>query len=119
MKRDDLVSEDIVSRSYRGWYCDRPCQVLGNERIACPRAGCRCPIDEAGFTDLEKIESVFVGRFTFAVAFCHVVDDRTVMRLSPLIPLQTNGGASRDCGMLLARGRVQVTDDVGIAIICW
>lgn len=39
------------------------------------------------------------------------------MRYVPLIPLQVNGGASGDFGMPLAIPRVQVADDVGIAII--
>ena len=99
LKRYDLVSEYILAWGNGGRNPDPPRIVVGDEIVGCPRAGRRRTIDKSSFGNLEELESRFLRLFTLTVTLCHVVVDRSMMRHSPLIPLQIDGGAGGDAGV--------------------
>ncbi len=117
MKRNDLMSEYIVARSDRGRNRDRPGVVVGDEIVRFPEPRGRRTTNETSFLDLEEFQTHLVSFLTITSTLCHVVNDRSVMRLGPLVPLQINGGTRSDGGMDCTRRAILSTNDVAAAIL--
>ena len=102
MKSDDLVTKDVLAGGDVLGNSDSPGVAVGNQVVGSPVLG--SGIVETLLVDLE--EGKVAGRGGSAViasALGEVVDDRTVVRLGPGVPLELDLATSGDSGKLGAR----------------
>lgn len=111
---DDLVTKDVVARGHVLGDRDGPAVVGGDELIGCPVAGLGGVIEHALGGNLVEFQGGLVGGGAFAVAIREIVDDRAVMGLGPIGPLEFDGGAGGYSGVELSGGGAFVADDVWV-----
>jgi hypothetical protein len=104
VESDDLVTENVLARSERLGDGDRPLAIGSNELVGSPLARSGAAIDQASLVNLEELEGLLVdGGAVITSALGEVVDDGTVVRLGPGVPLELDLATSGDRGELGAR----------------
>lgn len=103
VKRDDLVTEDVVAgRDGRGHGSD-PFVTVGDQLDSGPLLS---RLVETGLLDLDPLEGLDINVGAVASAVGDVGDDGADMRVGPVGPLPLDGAASRDGGAGSSRARV-------------
>jgi hypothetical protein len=95
VESDDLVAEDVLAGSDVFGNSDSPGIAVGNQVVGSPVLG--SGIIDALLVDLEegKVTSRG-GSAVVAGALGQVVEDRTVVRLRPGVPLKLDGATGSD-----------------------
>ena len=113
VKRDDLMTEDVLAGSKRLRNGDGPGVVLADHLDGSPLA-----VLVAVGIDLGPLEGGLVNGGDVAVVRSNVCDDGTDVGLGPCVPVELDGASGGDLGhgvgRTLGRG-VLVADDVGLA----
>ena len=116
MQADDLVTENVVASGDGAGDGDSGAVVVGNELVSCPLAGGVAAVDQTGLGDLEELEGGLVGLGAVAIAVGHVGDDRAVVALGPLGPLQLDLTTGLDLSGDRTRGGFLVANNVGAIV---
>ena len=102
VKRDDLVTKDVLAGSDVLGDSNGPGEVVGDEVVRGPVLG--SAVVQARLVDLEEREVARCDRrAVVAGTLGQVVQNRTVVRLGPGVPLQLNGTTSGDSSDLVTR----------------
>jgi hypothetical protein len=117
VKRNELVSHDIVARSNGRWDLDHPAVVVGNQLVIAPSARYCCVVDKAHSINLEKLESCLIHSFAGITTVGEVGNHRTVMRVGPGSPLKTDLVSSSHHGVSLGVGGIEMANNVVGSIV--
>ena len=112
-EREDLVAEHVVAGREVGGDLDGPRVAGGNELVGRPVAGVRA-VDQAALGDLDEREALLVDGGAVGVAGRDVVDHGAVVALGPGVPLQRDGAAGGDGGVVVGGDGALVADDVRV-----
>ena len=104
---DDLVAENVLSRSNGAGDSDRPGEVVVDELGSSPLA-----VLVTSLVDLEEAQVSGLSGGS-VVDLGHVVKDRTDVRLGPGVPLDVNGATSSDLSDLSTSSGVLVASNLG------
>lgn len=96
VESNDLVAEDVVSWGDGGWDSDGAGQVVGHQSIRSPGTWSSSVVEETGLGDLEPLERGLVNSGAITTAVGEVVDDWTVVRLWPCVPVKVDVSSSLD-----------------------
>lgn len=116
MQGDDLVTENVVSSGDGAGDGDSSAVVVGNELVGCPLAGDVAVVDQTSLGDLEELEGGLVDLGAVAITVGHVSDDRAVVALGPLGPLQLNLTTGLNLGGDRTRGGLLVANNVRASV---
>lgn len=94
MESNNLMTNDIVSRSDIGWDGSSPGVVVGNHLVGSPGSGNGGVVNQSTLVNLEEFKSGLVNSSTVSVAVGKVGDDWAVMGFGPDSPLEINGVTS-------------------------
>jgi hypothetical protein len=116
VQANDLVTENVVTSGNGARDGHSAAVVGGNEIVRCPFTRDVAAIDQTSLIDLEELEGGLVDLGAVTLAVGHVGDDRAVVALGPLSPLQLDGTTGLDlCGDRTGAGLL-VTDNVGARV---
>lgn len=119
VKRDDLVTENVVARGDVLGDLYEPGACVGNEHIRRPGTRVR-PVEVTDLVDLEKLERGLVNGLAVAVAVGQVVQNGPLVRVGPGDgPLDGDGVARVDRCVAACWSGVLVADDVARLIGIW
>lgn len=126
MECNDLVPQNIVSRSQVGGNLDRPGETICNEDIGPPLPALERHVNQSANTDLEEFQLRLVCILAITRALGQVVNNRSFVRLGPCVPFQVDlvsrlysDMTSRCLGTLMA-DNIRFTEAVrlNVTIIC-
>jgi hypothetical protein len=112
VQSDDLVAEDVVAGLDAAGDSDSAAVVVADQVVGGPGAGNGAVVDETTLVDLEELQSCLVHGGAVAIAVGQVGDDRAVVTLGPLSPLQLDATTGLDGSRDGTRLGTLVTDDV-------
>ena len=104
---NDLVAQDVVPGSQVAGDGDLPLVAVADELVRRPDA-----VGQALLGNLEPLEAALVGAGAAPAAAGQVVDDGTLVRIGPCVPLEGDGLAGTDRNVRLSRRGLLVADDI-------
>lgn len=116
VQSNDLVTHHIVARLDAAGDGNSVAVVVADEVVGGPGTRNIAVIDQTSSVDLEEFEFGLVNGRAVTVAVSKVGDDRTVVRLGPLSPLQLNLTTSLDRGGDGTGLAILVADDVAAGV---
>lgn len=116
MQGNDLVTENIVTSGDGAGDSHSGAVVGSNELVTCPCTGDVSVVDQTGLGDLEKLEGCLVDHGAVAIAVSHVGNDRAVVALGPVSPLQLDRATGLDLGGDRTRSGFLVANNVGASV---
>jgi hypothetical protein len=117
MQSNNLMAHNIVTSRNPGRNSHSPLIPSSDKFIARPSTGGRRAIDQTIFFDLEELQRGLVDRGAVAVAGGEVGDQRAVVRLWPVGPLDVDARACSDSGAQGSVCCVAVADDVRVLVL--
>jgi hypothetical protein len=112
VQSDNLVTEDVVTGRDAAGDSDSAAVVVADQVVRSPGTRDAAVIDETSLVDLEELQSGLVDGRAVAIAVGQVGDDRAVVRLGPLTPLQLDATTGLDGSRDGTRLSTLVADDV-------
>jgi hypothetical protein len=98
VQSNDLVTENVAARGDAAGDGNSVAVVVADEVVGSPGAGNVAVVDKTGLVDLEELQRGLVHGSAVTAAVSEVCDNRAVVRLGPLGPLQLNLATSLDRG---------------------
>ncbi|KAJ4063429.1 hypothetical protein NW761_015276 [Fusarium oxysporum] len=112
MESNDLMAEDIGTGLDVLRYLNEPAVVVGNELVRAVGTGVT-GLDETNLVDLEELEGLLVDGLTAGrTARGQHVNDRSLVALGPVGPLDVDLVTGLDLGVTLGVLSTAVADDV-------
>lgn len=113
VKSNNLVTEDVEARRNVGRDLHHPSISIGNQLIRSPLSRRSRAINESRLVNFEELQAGLVNSLTaIRAAVGEVVNDRTLVRFWPGIPLDEDIVSGLNDGMALGVGGISVADDI-------
>jgi hypothetical protein len=104
------MAEDIVAGSNRLGDLHHPAVVVLDELVVAPDTRDSRVINQSDTIDLEELERRLVNRLARTVARSQVVNNRSVVSIRPLSPLQVDLVSRRDSNVALGVRGIERAD---------
>jgi hypothetical protein len=114
VKCNNFMPKDVVSCCQVGGNLDNPGIPVGNKDISRPLPALERHINQATSTNLEEFELGLVDVLTVPGAFCEIVNDWSLVRFGPCVPLQADLIASPHSDVTTSCLSASMADDIRV-----